>query len=120
MSDLFSSLLIFTIIKTILSTFFFTVSNFHKNLVKWALTEIESSVAGTTTIKNEIYGAQKKQETQMCQKRCVHIYGYIIYCSYVLMRNYLMHSIRKSFSEACTCITLLCNYYCFFYKKGGN
>jgi hypothetical protein len=48
MSDLFSSLLIFTIIKTILSTFFFTVSNFYKNLVKWALTEIESSVAGTT------------------------------------------------------------------------
>ena len=34
MSDLFSSLLIFTIIKTILSTFFFTVSKFYKNLVK--------------------------------------------------------------------------------------
>ena len=33
-SDLFSSLLIFTIIKTNLSTFFFTVSNFYKNLVK--------------------------------------------------------------------------------------
>ena len=40
MSDLFSSLLIFTINKTILSTFFFTVSNFYKILVKWALTEI--------------------------------------------------------------------------------
>jgi hypothetical protein len=53
MSDLFSSLLIFTIIKTILSTFFFTVSNFYKNLVKWALTEIESSVAGTTTLDRE-------------------------------------------------------------------
>ena len=39
MSDLLSSLLIFTIIKTILSTFFFTVSNFYKNLVKWALQE---------------------------------------------------------------------------------
>ena len=39
MSDLVSSLLIFTIIKTILSTFFFTVSNFYKNLVKWVLTE---------------------------------------------------------------------------------
>jgi hypothetical protein len=51
MSDLFSSLLIFTIIKTILSTF--TVSNFYKNLVKWALTEIESSVAGTTTLDRE-------------------------------------------------------------------
>jgi hypothetical protein len=50
MSDLFSSLLIFTIIKTILSTFFF---NFYKNLVKWALTEIESSVAGTTTLDRE-------------------------------------------------------------------
>jgi hypothetical protein len=36
MSDLLSSLLIFTIIKTILSTFLFTVSNFYKNLVKWA------------------------------------------------------------------------------------
>jgi hypothetical protein len=33
-SDLFSSLLIFTIIKTILSTFFFTVSKFYKNLVR--------------------------------------------------------------------------------------
>ena len=53
MSDLFSSLLIFTIIKTILSTFFFTVSNFYKNFVKWALTEIESSVAGTTTLDRE-------------------------------------------------------------------
>jgi hypothetical protein len=53
MSDLFSSLLIFTIIKTILSTFFFTVSNFYKNLVNWALTEIESSVAGTTTLDRE-------------------------------------------------------------------
>ena len=31
MSDLFSSLLIFTIIKTISSTFFFTVSKFYKN-----------------------------------------------------------------------------------------
>ena len=54
MSDLFSSLLIFTIIKTILSTFFFTVSSkFYKNLVKWAWTEIESSVAGTTTLDRE-------------------------------------------------------------------
>ena len=53
MSDLFSSLLIFTIIETILSTFSFTVSNFYKNLVKWALTEIESSVTGTTTLDRE-------------------------------------------------------------------
>jgi small-conductance mechanosensitive channel len=53
MSDLFSSLLIFTIIKTILRTFFFIVSNFYKNLVKWAFTEIESSVAGTTTLDRE-------------------------------------------------------------------
>ena len=53
MSDLISSLLIFTIIKTILNTFFFTVSNFYKNLVKWALTEIVSSVAGTTTLIRE-------------------------------------------------------------------
>jgi hypothetical protein len=34
MSDLFSSLLIFTIIVTILSTFFFTVSNFYKESCK--------------------------------------------------------------------------------------
>jgi hypothetical protein len=53
MSDLFSSLLIFTIIKTILNTFFFTVSKFYKNLVNWALTEIESNVAGTTTLDRE-------------------------------------------------------------------
>ena len=53
MSDLLSSLLIFTIIKAILSTFFFTVSKFYKNLVKWALTETESSVAGTTTLDKE-------------------------------------------------------------------
>ena len=36
MSDLFSPLLIFTIIKTILSD----VSKFYKNLVKWELTEM--------------------------------------------------------------------------------
>ena len=53
MSDLFSSLLIFTIIKTILSTFFFTVFKFYKHLVKWALTEIEWSIAGTTTLDRE-------------------------------------------------------------------
>ena len=53
MSDLFSSVMIFTIIKTILSTFFFTIFNFYKNLVKWVLTEIESSVAGTTTLERE-------------------------------------------------------------------
>ena len=54
MSDLFSSLiLIFTIIKAILSTFLFTVSKFYKHLVKWALTEIEWSVAGTTTLDRE-------------------------------------------------------------------
>jgi hypothetical protein len=52
MSDLFSALLIFTIIKTILSTFC-TVSKFYKNLVKWALTEMECSVAGTTTLDRE-------------------------------------------------------------------
>ena len=52
-SDLFSSLLIFTIIKTILSTFFFTVSKFYKNLVKWALTVMLCSVAGTTTLDRE-------------------------------------------------------------------
>jgi hypothetical protein len=52
MSDLFSSLLVFTIIKTILSTFFFTVSKFYKNFVKWALTGV-SSVAGTTTLDRE-------------------------------------------------------------------
>jgi hypothetical protein len=54
MSDLFSFLLIFTIIKTILSTFF-TVSKFYKNLVKWALTEMECSVAGTTTLDRDIH-----------------------------------------------------------------
>jgi hypothetical protein len=63
MSDLFSSLLIFTIIKTISSTRFFTVSNFYKNLVKWALTEIESSVAGTTTLDREWYKNRKNPST---------------------------------------------------------
>ena len=53
MSDLFPSLLIFTIIKTILSTFFFTVSKFYKNLVKSALIEIEWSVAEATTLDKE-------------------------------------------------------------------
>jgi hypothetical protein len=42
MSDFFSSVLIFTIIKTILNTFF-TVSKFYKNLVKWALTEMSGA-----------------------------------------------------------------------------
>jgi hypothetical protein len=55
MSDLFSSLLIFTIIKTILSTFF-TVSKFYKNLVKWALTEIEWSVAGISLDREWKFG----------------------------------------------------------------
>ena len=49
-SDSFSSLLIFTIIKIILSTFFFTVSKFYKNLVKWALPEMECSIAGKRMI----------------------------------------------------------------------
>ena len=40
MSDLFSSLLIFTIIKTIFKYILFTVSKFYKNLVKWALTDV--------------------------------------------------------------------------------
>ena len=31
------------------------VSKFYKNLVKWALTEIEWSVAGTTTLDREWY-----------------------------------------------------------------
>jgi hypothetical protein len=53
MSDLFSSLLIFTIIKAILSTFFFAVSKFYKNLVKWTLTDIEWSVAGTKTLDSK-------------------------------------------------------------------
>ena len=52
MSDLFSSLLIFTIIKTIY-IHFFPLSKFYKHLVKWALTEIELSVAGTTTLDRE-------------------------------------------------------------------
>ena len=46
MSDLFSSLLIFTIIKTTLSTFFLLFSKFYKNLVKWALTEIRVERSG--------------------------------------------------------------------------
>jgi hypothetical protein len=52
LSTFFSFLLIFTIIKTILSTFF-TVSKFYKNLVKWELTEMLNSVAGTTTLDRE-------------------------------------------------------------------
>ena len=58
MSDLFSSLLIFTIIKTILSTFF-TVSKFYKNLVKWAFAEMECNVAGTITLDRECLFACK-------------------------------------------------------------
>ena len=50
MSDLFSYLLIFTIIKTILRTF---VLLCLVNLVKWALTEMLCSVAGTTTLDRE-------------------------------------------------------------------
>ena len=36
------------------------VSKFYKNLVKWALTEIESSIAGTTTLDREWYLNRKK------------------------------------------------------------
>jgi hypothetical protein len=62
MSDLFSSLLIFTLFKTILNTFIFTVSKFYKNLVKWALTEMLCSVAGTTTLDRECkYRSWKKK-----------------------------------------------------------
>ena len=67
MSDLFSSLLIFTIIKAILSTFFFTVSKFYKNLVKWALTEMECSVAGTTTLDREWWCYIKHNGPSQCQ-----------------------------------------------------
>ena len=31
----------------------FTVSKFYKNLVKWALTEMDGSVAGTKTLNRE-------------------------------------------------------------------
>jgi hypothetical protein len=54
MSDLFSSLLIFTIIKTILSTFFLLFLNFT-NLVKWALTEMLCGIAGTTTLDENVF-----------------------------------------------------------------
>jgi hypothetical protein len=47
-----SDLLIFTIIKTILSTFFYCFKILQKS-GKWALTEIEFSVAGTTTLDRE-------------------------------------------------------------------
>jgi hypothetical protein len=33
----------------------YTVSKFYKNLVKWALTEMLCSVAGTTTLDREWY-----------------------------------------------------------------
>jgi hypothetical protein len=62
MSDLFSSLLIFTINKTILSTCFSTIFDFYKNLVNWALTEIESSVAVMTTLGRECYYYSNKSE----------------------------------------------------------
>ena len=39
-------------LKTIINHLF-TVSKFYKNLVKWALTEMECSVAGTTTLDRE-------------------------------------------------------------------
>ena len=32
---------------------FFTLSKFYKHLVKWPLTEMEWSVAGTTTLDRE-------------------------------------------------------------------
>jgi hypothetical protein len=59
MSDLFSSLLIFTIVKNNFKYIFFTVSKFYKNLVKWALTEMLCSVAGTTTLDKECLYAFK-------------------------------------------------------------
>ena len=42
-----------TINKPILSTLFFTVSKFYKNLVKWGLPEMECSVAETTNLDRE-------------------------------------------------------------------
>jgi hypothetical protein len=47
---------------------FFTVSNFYKNLVKWALTEIESSVAGTTTLDREWWKGSPNRNHGRCTK----------------------------------------------------
>ena len=75
MSDLFSSLLIFTIIKTILSTFF-TASKFYKNLVKWALTEMECSVAGTTTLDREWKRRSQRVNLTLIRSRNMLLYNY--------------------------------------------
>jgi len=64
-----------------------------------------------------IWSTQKKQEVQSYQKGCVHIYGYKLFIVLLIfMRIVLMHSLWKSLSE--TWIMLLCNYYCFYHKRG--
>ena len=42
---------------------FFTVSIFYKYLVKWALTEMECSVAGTTTLDREWESVRRTRKT---------------------------------------------------------
>ena len=51
-------------------------------------------------------------------KMGVSIYmGIILYCSFVFMKTFLMHSLRKSLSET---FIMLCNYYCFWHKRVGG
>ena len=63
------TLLIFTIIQIIPSTFFFTASKFHKNPAKWAPTEMLCSAAGTTTLDRERCSTRVGETTQsVCSK----------------------------------------------------
>ena len=63
MSDLFSSLLIFTIIKTILSTFFLLFLNFTKERP-----EMLCSVVGTTTLDANTEATWLSAMKYLCHK----------------------------------------------------
>jgi hypothetical protein len=100
MSDLFSSLLIFTIIKPILSTFFLTVSKFYKNLVKWALPEMECSVAETTTLDRDW--------CTLCLS-CYYFYivlSLYLYCCYVMYPDHHFTVIYLQICVLCVCLVI--------------
>jgi hypothetical protein len=51
---------------------------------------------------------EKKQDTQRCQQKSVHIYRYTIFISHLfLMSIFATHAVKKFLSE--TCITVLYN-----------
>ena len=61
----------------------------------------------------------KETRSPKVSKQCVtYILVYIIYyrIQFILKRIFLMHSLKKNLTE--TCIPLLCNYYCFWHKRG--